>query len=339
LKSKTVNNKDTALTNSLFNTTAAVLQEKNSFIVVGHISPDGDAIGSALALYHFLAEQGKQVKVGWGEKISMPSQYLFLPAQSRLETIAPESATGEETLIAVDVATEERLGSAKSLLAKLNLVINIDHHLDNTCFGNLNLIDPQASSTAEIVYALMKRTGKKIRLNVATCLYVALATDTGQFQYANTTAAAFKMAAELVALGVEPNLISQNLYESHSLPKLKLLGKALNKAVYEPELKLIYTYLDKDDLKETGATPADTERLTDHLRAVEGVNLAMLIKAFDKEIKVSLRAKDEFDVRALANQFGGGGHKAAAGFIYHGSVEQLISEVKHKLSAKLSHSL
>lgn len=336
MRSKAVYNKDDGQSNYPINTVAAVLQEKNSFIVVGHISPDGDAIGSALALYHFLSEQGKQVKVGWGEKINLPSQYLFLPAQSKLETITIESGVCSETLIAVDVATEERLGSAEGLLANLDLVVNIDHHLDNTLFGHLNLINPKASSTAEIVYSLLKKTGKKISLNVATCLYVALATDTGQFQYANTTADAFKMAAELVALGIEPNLISQNLYESHTLPKLKLLGKALDKVVYEPELKLIYSCLDKNDLKETGASPADTERLIDHLRAVEGVKLAMLIKAFDKEIKVSLRAKDEFDVRSLANQFGGGGHKAAAGFIYHGSVEQLITEVKHKLRAKQS---
>lgn len=314
--------------------------EKKRFVIVGHISPDGDAIGSALALYHFLAGLGKEVKVGWGEKISLPGQYRFLPGSNQFETVnadlkfSPEEPA--EVFIAVDVANEERLGAAKALLSQVKLVINIDHHPDNSLFGHLNLVKAEASSTAEIVYALLKETALPINLNTAICLYVALVTDTGQFQYANTTPAALQMASELVSLGVEPNLISQNLYESHSLARIKLLGRVLSKAVYEPDYKLIYTYIDKEDLQQTGATPGDTERLIDHLRAVEGVDLAMLVKAFEKELKVSLRAKDKFDVSTLAHAFGGGGHKAAAGFIYKGSLNELLKEVKEKLSLKKS---
>lgn len=308
-----------------------ILSAEDDILVGCHVQPDGDALGSLLALGLFLKEQGKIVHMGWGERMMVPPQYRFLPG---IDLLTPTGMLSPRVLVTVDAANRERLGALRPLAETTPVVINIDHHPDNERFGHVNLVEPGASSVAEILYGLFQAWGRPISQPVALCLYVGIVTDTGRFQYSNTSSRTLRVAADLVELGINPTAVFQNLYEHNPFSWIKIVGRGLDRAVFLEELGLVYTVLRADDFRDTGSTMAETENLIDWLRSVEGAEVAAVLKELpDGKVKVSLRSKGRVDVGRIAGEMGGGGHHNAAGFVSSESVDPIIKSLSEKLAA------
>jgi phosphoesterase RecJ-like protein len=251
----------------------------------------------------------------------------------------PEDA-GERILVAVDCANESRLGPDAEVLQTAPKVIDIDHHHDNTRFGDINLVDATASSTGELLRDVFRELGVKLTPDIAEALYIALVTDTGRFQYTNTTPKSLRLAAELVESGADLHRIFQGVYETVQFAKLKLLARALERAkVYEGG-RLVVSYLLRDDFHEVGAAEPYSEGIIDFLRAVEGADMAVLIREPPREAgptrRVSLRAShDELDVSAIARKSSGGGHRQAAGFSTEASIDEITEFVRREFQSAL----
>lgn len=298
----------------MLNTLVQLFEAEDNFILSCHVQPDGDTIGSTLALGKFLTDKGKRVSLTCGEEIAIPPQYRFLPGIELIKKTSLDSR--DAVFVALDCATAGRLGDIKDKAAAARVLVNIDHHPDNTNFGGINFVDPSASSVAEMIYQILRAGNAVIDPDMALCLYVGMVTDTGRFQYSNTTSATLRTAAELLECGVNPNYVFQNLFEKNTFTWLKIVGRGLEKAVYLPELKLVYSVVTIRDFLDTGASLGETENLVDWLRSLEGVIVAAVIKETrDHNLKVSLRSKGEFDVGSIANIFNGGGHRNAAGYV------------------------
>jgi phosphoesterase RecJ-like protein len=306
----------------------AVLRGHERFLVTAHENPDGDALGSLLGLHLALRQLGKDSTMFMAGEAPLPGEYRFL-AFAELRRAVPDDA-GERVLVAVDCANESRLGPDPEVLQRARLTVNIDHHHDNSRFGDVNLVVPEASSTSEVLVDVLRRLGVRLTAEIAEPLYTALVTDTGRFQYANTTPKALRLAADLVEAGADVHKVFQGVYESVQFAKLKLLARALERAqVYEGG-RLVVSHLRRDDFGEVGAAEPYSEGIIDYLRAVEGADMAALIREPPRggspARRVSLRSSvDELDVSAIAHAGGGGGHRQAAGFASDDSVEEITA--------------
>jgi phosphoesterase RecJ-like protein len=313
------------------------LRSHDRFLVTTHENPDGDALGSLLAMTLALQQLGKDAVMYLAGHAPLPGEYTFMPLDE-LRRELPADA-GERVLLAVDCANESRLGPDPEILHRAPFTIDIDHHHDNTRFGNVNLIVPDASSTAEVLRDVFRELGIEITPEIAEALYIALVTDTGRFQYANTTPKALRLAAELVEAGADIHRVFQGVYESVQFAKLKLLARALERAqVYEGGA-LVVSYLLRDDFREVGAAEPYSEGIIDYLRAVEGAIVSVLIREPPRSDgptrRVSLRSSsDEVDVSAIARQSKGGGHRQAAGFSSELSVDEITDFVRREYRAQ-----
>jgi bifunctional oligoribonuclease and PAP phosphatase NrnA len=303
------------------------LRRHDRFLVTSHENPDGDALGSLLAMHLALRQLGKDSVMYLGGPAPLPGEYRFLALDELLRELPADR--GERVLVAVDCANESRLGPDPEVLHGAPFTLDIDHHHDNTRFGDVNLVDAGASSTGELLVDVFGRLGVRITPEIAEPLYTALVTDTGRFQYANTTPKALRLAADLVEAGADVHKVFQGVYESVQFAKLKLLARALERAqVYEGG-RLVISYLLRDDFGEVGAAEPYSEGIIDYLRAVEGADMAALIREPPRggtpARRVSLRSSlDELDVSAIARASGaGGGHRQAAGFSSDGSIEEI----------------
>jgi phosphoesterase RecJ-like protein len=314
------------------------LRSGERFLVTTHENPDGDALGSMLATKLALEQLGKDVVMFLGGEAPLPAEYAFMSLDGLLRKM-PEDA-GERTLVAVDCANESRLGPDAEVLQMAPKVIDIDHHHDNTRFGDINLVDAQASSTGELLRDVFHDLGVRLTPEIAEALYIALVTDTGRFQYTNTTPKSLRLAAELVESGADLHRIFQGVYETVQFAKLKLLARALERAkVYEGG-RLVVSYLLRDDFHEVGAAEPYSEGIIDFLRAVEGADMAVLIREPPREAgptrRVSLRSShDELDVSAIARKSSGGGHRQAAGFSSEASIDEITDFVRREFQSAL----
>jgi bifunctional oligoribonuclease and PAP phosphatase NrnA len=313
---------------------AKALRDQDRFLLVTHENPDGDALGSILAAKLVLDQLGKDAVMYVPGAAPLPAEYKFMPLAD-LRRELPEDA-GERVLFALDCANESRLGDGEKALSSAPLVINVDHHHDNSRFGQINLVVADASSTGEILRDLMRELGVELPPDVAEALYIALVTDTGRFQYANTTPKALRLAAELVEAGADVRRVFQSVYESVQLAKLKLLARALERAqVYEGG-GIVVSYLLKTDFAEVGAAEPYSEGIIDFLRAVEGAEMAALIREPPAPgrpaRRVSLRSSsDEVDVSAIARASGdGGGHRQAAGFSSELEIPEIVEFLREQ---------
>jgi phosphoesterase RecJ-like protein len=266
----------------------------------------------------------------------LPAEYSFMPLDELGRQLP--SDWRERVLIAVDCANESRLGPDPEPLAGAPLVLDIDHHHDNSRFGAVNLIVPNASSTGEVLRDLIAELGVELTPDLAEALYIALVTDTGRFQYSNTTAKSLRLAAELVEAGANIHRIFQGVYETVQFAKLKLLARALERAQIYDGGRLVVSYLLRSDFADIGAAEAYSEGIIDYLRAVEGADMAALIREPPRSDgptrRVSLRASnDELDVSAIARKSGGGGHRQAAGFSSDDSVEEITDFIQREFLA------
>ena len=326
-------------TRSVVRIDAAVeaLRSHDRFLVTTHENPDGDALGSLLAVTLALRGLGKDATMYLAGHAPLPGEYAFM-ALDELAREVPADA-GERVLLAVDCANESRIGPDPEILHRAPFTIDIDHHHDNTRFGDVNLIVPDASSTAEVLRDVLRELGAELTPEIAEALYIALVTDTGRFQYANTTPKALRLGAELVEAGANIHRVFQGVYENVQFAKLKLLARALERAqVYEGGA-LVVSYLLRDDFAEVGAAEPYSEGIIDYLRAVEGAIVSVLIREPPRSDgptrRVSLRSStDEVDVSAIARKSAGGGHRQAAGFSSELSIEEITDFVRSEYRAQ-----
>jgi phosphoesterase RecJ-like protein len=312
---------------------AEAIRSHDRFLVAAHENPDGDALGSILAMKLALEQLGKDSVLYLSGIIPLPHEYSFMSLDG-LSRTPPEDAA-ERVVLALDCANERRIGPDGSLLENAPLVVDIDHHHDNSRFGDVNLVVPDASSTGEILYDLFAELGIQLTPDMAEALYIALVTDTGRFQYTNTTPKALRMAAELVEAGANVHQVFQDVYENVAFAKIKLLARALDRAkVYEGG-RLIVADLERGDFAAAGAEEPFAEGIIDYLRAVEGTELVALIREPPTQNgptrRVSLRTRAEgIDVSAIARKSGGGGHRQAAGFSSEASTEEIVDFIRRE---------
>ena len=312
---------------------ADAIRSHDRFLLVTHENPDGDALGSILALKLALDQLGKDSVMYLYGDAPVPVEYSFMPLAELRRRPPPE--VGDRVLVALDCANESRLGPAPSLLEQASLKIDVDHHHDNSRFGDLNLIVADASSTGEVLRDLFRELDVDLTPDIAEALYIALVTDTGRFQYSNTTAKALRLAAELVEAGADVHAIFRRVYETVQFAKLKLLARALERAQIYDGGRLVVSYLLRSDFTDIGAAEAYSEGIIDYLRAVEGADMAALIREpRDGPRRISLRASnDELDVSAIARKSGGGGHRQAAGFSSDDSIEEITEFIQREFLA------
>jgi phosphoesterase RecJ-like protein len=271
--------------------------------------------------------------------VPLPREYAFMPLDGLLRGDDLPDDMEERVVVAVDCAKAERIGPDRTVLDRARLVLDIDHHHDNTRFGDANLIVADASSTGEVLRDVFAELGVEITPDIAEPLYIALVTDTGRFQYTNTTPKSLRLAAELVDAGADVHEVFQQVYESVEFAKLKLLARALERArVLEGGL-IVVSYLLRNDFAEVGAAEPYSEGIIDYLRAVEGAELAALIREPPRDDaparRISLRASiDELDVSAIARAFGGGGHRQAAGFQSEASIDEITELIRQGFVAQ-----
>jgi bifunctional oligoribonuclease and PAP phosphatase NrnA len=317
---------------------AAELRDGERFLLTAHEGPDGDALGSLLGMHRLLAQLGKDsVMFLAAKEFPLPIEYRFLP----LEEVFHEAPAdmSDRTIVFLDCGNVDRM-PVDFLTDGGNRRINIDHHHDNTLFGDVNLVDVEASSTAEIVYELAVLLGVEITPEMASALYVGLVTDTGKFMYENTNARTHRIAADLVEAGVPIDETYRRLYEHVPIEKLRLLSRALEGIQRHCDGSLVLAYITSADYAETGAGEEMTEGIIDHLRSIEGVRVAALIRDLGDRgraaRKVSLRSSGgDVDVSAVARRHGGGGHKRAAGFSTDFEFGALVDFLRAEVSAQL----
>jgi phosphoesterase RecJ-like protein len=302
------------------------LCDHQRFAVLSHVRPDGDALGSEIALTLSLQAMGKTVKT-WNED-GMLEKYSFLP---HADILVPPPAQPEDfdVAIALDTATQNRLGKAGEAVRSAKLWINIDHHPSNPKYGDLVYIDEHSPATGQILFELMKSEQMPMSRAIAENLFVAISTDTGSFQYPNTTARTFEIAAELIRTGVDVGQLSQSTYENYPRRRIELLRALLAKMRFDADGTIGSFSLDLKTASEIGAKPEDNEGLIDHIRAIHGVVVAIFFEELvDGKVRVSMRSKSETaDVCAIAQKFGGGGHKLAAGARVRGTLAEVQERV------------
>jgi len=301
------------------------MSERQAFFLATHVNPDGDAIGSLISLGLGLRQQGKRVYMYNASPI--PAVYRFLPGVKGVRQTVPSSSAWDAAII-LDCGDIERVGEAVDFVHGLPMVINIDHHVTNTAFGQHRIVDTTACSSAEIVYRLLKRMAVEIDQAIASSIYTGILTDTGSFRFANTNSAAYAISAEMVQCGVDPYTVAQHVYGTYSLGRIKLLNMALDSIEISANGKLSLMTLTKDMFAETDTNPEDVDGMINYAKRIEDVKVAALIMentngAAHKRFHVSLRSDGSVDVAEIAASFGGGGHFNAAGFGVETSLKHL----------------
>jgi phosphoesterase RecJ-like protein len=323
------------VTTAKFQEIARVLREHQRFAVLSHVRPDGDALGSQLAMGLALRQMGKDVAI-WNED-GMLEKYSFVP---RAELLAkpPKEPQDFDVIVALDTAIQNRLGTAGEAVRSARVCINIDHHPSNPGYGDLVYIDADAPATGQILFELIRSEKLPFDRDIAENLYVAISTDTGSFQYPNTSARTFEIAAALVEAGVEVGRINQQLYESYPRRRIELLRELLGTMRFLGDGKVATFSLTMATAARLGVLPEDNEGLIDHLRAIRGVIVAVFFEELpDGKVRVSMRSKDEAaDVCAICKQFGGGGHTLAAGARVRGPLAEVEERVLRAVCGAIS---
>lgn len=318
----------------------AALRDNDRFVVTSHEAPDGDALGSMLATGLALRQLGKDAVMFLAGPAPLPREYRFLELSQRgLQRERPVDFA-ERVLVAVDCASADRVGAEPGLVEEAPFTVNIDHHHDNPRFGDVNLIVDDASSTGEVLADVFRELGVELTPEIAEALYIALVTDTGRFQYANTTPKALRLAADLVDAGADVHRVFQGVYENVQFAKLKLLARALDRARVLEGGEIVVSHLLRDDFEAVGATEPYSEGIIDFLRSAEGALVSALIREPPRDgapaRKVSLRSSvDEVDVSAIARKSGGGGHRGAAGFSTDLSVDEITDFIVREVVAQV----
>ncbi len=315
---------------------AGLLRSETTFLILTHFRPDGDAIGSQLALTLLLKDLGKHVEA-WNDD-EVPAKFRFLPGSGMIQK--PAAAPRDfDVVISIDASNWQRVGTAAQKIKSKKYFINIDHHVSNDKFADINWIVPGAPASGQIAYDLIQRGGFKLTRDIATCLFAAISTDTGSFTYANTSADSLRVAAELVQAGVDVGEVCRHIYESYPYARLQLLQRALADLKLAHNKRAAYYWVTNEMYEESGAKREDTEGLIDYARSIEGVYVAILFEELPEpnKVRISLRSKHpKVDVNSIARRFGGGGHHEAAGARITGETHEIEAKVIALVSAALT---
>lgn len=303
-------------------------------VVAAHVGPDGDALGAALALHLALSRLGARTSPTWGEEpLRVPSAYADLPGVDAL--VPPSSIDPAEVdlLISVDAASVERLGSLAPIVATQVPTVVVDHHATNTRFGTVHLVAPRAAATVVVVDELLRRLGVPLDLELATCLYVGLVTDTGRFQHASTDRAAMELGGRLLEAGVPHEELTRRLFRTRTVGELTLLARALARLEFVPEVRLVHAHVTRDDAAEAGAGLEAAESIIDVVRTADVAEVAMVARQDPAtgDWRVSLRSHGAVDVGRVAERVGGGGHPRASGFTSAGTYADVLGRVVAEL--------
>jgi len=309
---------------------AEVIASAPTLALACHHTPDGDALGSTLALAILAVAHGKEVVASWPEPFPVAPHYEFLPGLE-LATKPHDFPTTPDVMITFDCGSLGRLAELAVAAKSARELIVIDHHVSNDGYGTINVIDPLAAASAVIVRRLVELLGWDLTHDAALCLYTGLVCDTGRFQYDNTTPEVFALAQELSGFDLPIGDITRKLFEEHRLAYLKLAAEAIDRAEYDPERRFVVTWVLADDLARHGVLMEETEGLIDLVRRTSEADVSAVLKETPDGTKVSLRAVNDFDVSALAVDFGGGGHRAAAGFLSERSVPEVLEAIRRRL--------
>lgn len=309
------------------------VKRSDHILIASHRDPDGDALGSLLALGLALSKMGKKTTL-YNES-TIPAVYLFLPAVKRVVHRVKQPSC-YDTAFVLDCGDIRRLGSDWKTIGEIGCIINMDHHVTNTGFGDIQCVDTEACATSEIIYRLITAFGIPIDRQMATCIYTGILTDTGSFRFSNTNQAAFAISREMAEVGVEPYDIAQQVFGTYSLGRIKLLNLALNSIEISSNGKLSIMTVTRRMLDMTGTHPEDVDGLINYARRIQDVKVAALIQEPKngtgetpprRKYHVSLRSDGSVDVAAIASSFGGGGHYSAAGFQIETTLQNLKSEI------------
>lgn len=313
-----------------------IIKASKNILIISHLNPDGDTLGSMCGLYSGIKDNFKK-KADMLMLSKLPAVYEFLPFVKEAKHISEFDKSREyDLVINVDVASYDRMCDAAVFFEKASRTANLDHHKTNESYAQINFVEPQASSTGEVLYGLMKDMGWKISLETAVCLYTAILTDTGSFRFDNTTPRSLNFASELVNIGVKPSQIYKYCYESNSKELVLFQAHCIGKAVFEDDNKIAYTIVYKKDMEKFCAGEDCTEGLTEKLRAIITTEVAFVVKELNSNMsKISMRSKTT-DVAEICSVFGGGGHKLAAGCVIKANpqdaVRKLLEEIRKQKS-------
>ncbi|GAC1304941.1 MAG: bifunctional oligoribonuclease/PAP phosphatase NrnA [Acidimicrobiales bacterium] len=309
---------------------ADMIRHARSVALACHVSPDGDALGSMLALHHLCRSQGLDSVASWPEPFVVAPHYTFLPGLD-LCTKPADFPAAPEVMVTFDCGSLGRLGElgtiAREAAARGRLIV-LDHHRSNDLYGAVNVVDPDAAATAVVVRLLAERLGWPLTRDVAQCLYTGLVTDTGRFQYEATTPAVFALAGELASFELPIATMSRQLFEEHTFDYLQLIATCLGRAVLDREIGLVSTCVTADDLVDHGVTIDETEGLIDIVRRAREAEVSCVLKETPEGVRVSMRSVGAVDVGAIAVGFGGGGHAYASGWTAPGSVDVVLAQIR-----------
>ncbi len=313
---------------------ADALREKQRFLVISHLRPDGDALGCTLAMGLCLRQFGKDVTM-WNEEGCL-EKFSFLPGSKLVQKPTAEKQNFDAVIV-LDTAVKERVGTCLASVGHADMWINIDHHISNPRYGDLNYIDSTSPATGQILFELFRQCELPLTYEMADNLYVAISTDTGSFQYPNTTARTYEIGAELVRIGAKVGDLAQKLYESYPRRRIELLKSLLNVLEFSSNDRVASFALTQASSLAVGAQPEDNEGLIDTIRAVQGVIVAVFFEELpDGKVRVSLRSKDpRADVCKVAQLFGGGGHTLAAGIRMNGPLATAQQQVLQAIDEQL----
>ncbi len=302
------------------------IRRHRRFAVSSHVNPEGDALGSALALASLLKRLGKQAVVATDGGI--PKAFEFFPRVARVIG-RPSQVRMPEVAMTVDVPVLARLGSMSGVFEKAPLSVNIDHHVSNQLFGDINWVDPKAAAVGEMIYRLYEAFGLQPTRDEALCMYVSIVTDTGSFRYMSTTPEVHRIASNLISLGVSPLKVGQDIYECHSPSDLRFLGKVLTSLRSTPDGKITWVEVPHPLLKRCRPGPEIVDELVNFPRSVRTAEVSFVLRdqSHDGKIRVSFRSKGKVDVNKIARSFGGGGHRAASGCTIDGTLAQVRQKV------------
>ncbi|HEX3469157.1 MAG TPA: DHHA1 domain-containing protein [Candidatus Elarobacter sp.] len=309
----------------------AELRRRSSFVFVSHVKPDGDTLGAGLALGLALKQLGK--RVGYFQQDPVPRNLRFLPDSQFVTREVAADLPADTLWVFCDMSDFTRAGEFLPKIARENM-LDIDHHLGNSHFGGLNYVIPSEASTGTCVLRLLHALDVTLTPEIATCILTTIMTDTGAFMHANTTSAVLRMSAEMIELGADKPLITEEIFANKRFAAIKLLGMALERAVLQDDGRYCWTYVDEEMLRAANADGEDTEEIVQHLRSVDGVEAAALFKDYEGAVRVSLRSSVRVNVQAAAASLNGGGHFMASGLTFEGELPNAIEAVHAALRAQ-----
>ena len=321
------------LTNGIKTKIIDRIKENKTFLIASHMNPEGDAIGSALALAISLKSIEKEVTVF--NQDPTPRNLQFLPMSNEI-VHRIDGPSNFDVAVVLDCADFDRLGKEGGKIEEIKNIINIDHHKTNSGFGELSLVDPYASSTAEIIYDLIKDIPVQITHDIAVNIYTGLLTDTGSFCYSNTTAEVLQIASDLVGIGVIPYKVAEEIYEKQPISRTRLLGSVLNTLEVLDNGRIAFVKVSLSMLEKAAAAPYLTENMVNYPKSIRGVKVAVLFREVSRNhYKMSFRSNEDVDVADIASEFGGGGHPRASGCSIKGS----LSDVKERIFDAINRRL